>query len=262
MAGTIPGAGVYDDRDGHLVYSGSWAQASNPGLYASTESYTQVANDSVTFQFNGTQISYVYTMATNLGYFNILIDGNPVQTNVDGYLAPTGGNPNYLWQKIWTSNALAPGNHFIQIVATGTKNPSATDTYIAADAFIVGASYNDNSPSVTYSGTWNAEPATGLWGGDEHFSNVTSDKVTFAFTGTFVTYVYAPFTNMGIANISIDGVIQGTLDAYCPTNIFQGSKTFSGLTSGSHTLVVSVSGTKNSFSSNTYAIADQFIAAQ
>jgi hypothetical protein len=262
VGGTVPGAGVYDDRDAHLVYSGSWGQASNPGLYASTESYTQVANDSLTFQFSGTQISYVYTMATNLGYFNIMIDGNTIQSNVDGYLAPTGGNANYLWQKIWTYNGLTAGNHTIKIVATGTKNPSATDTYIAADAFIVGTSYNDNSPSVSYAGTWTSASAAGLWAGDEHYSNVTSNSVTFTFTGTFVTYVYAPFTNMGIANISIDGVSQGALDAYCPTNIFQGSKTFSGLTSGSHTLVVSVSGTKNSLSSDTYAVADQFIAAQ
>jgi len=260
---SYPGAGVYDDRDSHLVYSGSdWAQSSTAGLYDSTESYAWYAGDSVTFQFNGTQISYVYGMAENQGYSNIYIDGSLVQSNLDPYLAPSGLTANYLWQKLWTYGGLAPGNHTIQVVATGTHDPSATDHYITVDAFIVGTSYNDNSSSVSYSGTWTAATTTGLWDGDEHYTNTTGNSATFSFTGPFVTYVYSPFTNMGIANISIDGVSHGTLDEYCPTNIFQGSVTFSGLSAGSHTLTVAVSGSKNSASTGTYLTTDQFIAAQ
>jgi len=259
---TYPGAGIYDDRDSNLVYSGSdWWQASASGLYDSTESGAWYAGDSVTFQFSGTQISYVYSMSANQGYRNIYIDGSLVQSNLDAYLAPTGGTTNYLWQKLWTYGGLAPGNHTIQVIATGTNNPSATDHYITVDAFIVGTSYNDNSSSVSYSGTgWTTTTATGLWNGDEHYTNATGASATFSFTGPFVTYVYAPFTNMGIASISIDGVSYGTLDEYCPTNIFQGSVSFSGLSSGSHTLTVSVSGSENSGSSGTYLTTDDFIA--
>ena len=257
------GAGVYDDRDSRLSYSGSCFRLEPLlGLYDSTESYTHNANDSVTFQFSGTQISYAYTMALNIGYANIYVDGTLVQSNLDGYLAPTGITANFLWQKLWTYGGLAAGNHTIKVVATGTNDGSATDSYITLDAFIVGTSYNDNSSSVSYSGAWTGASVAGPWDGDEHFTNTTGNSATFSFTGPFVTYVYAPFTNMGIANLSIDGISYGTLDEYCPTNIFQGSRTFSGLSAGSHTFTVSVSGSSNSASSGTYLTTDQFIAAQ
>ena len=261
---SVPGAGIYDDRDSHLVYTGSdWWQASASGLYDSTESGAWYEGDSVSFQFSGTQISYVYSMSSNQGYRDIYIDGGLVQSNLDAYLAPTGGTTNYLWQKLWTYGGLPPGTHTIEVVATGTNDPSATDHYITVDAFIVGTSYNDNSSSVSYSGSgWTTTTNSSLWDGDEHFTNTTGNSATFSFTGPFVTYVYAPFTNMGIANISIDGTSYGTLDEYCPTNIFQGSVSFSGLSSGSHTFTVSVSGSSNSGSSGDYLTTDQFIAAQ
>ena len=71
----------------------------------------------------------------------------------------------------------------------------------------------------------------------------------------------APHPNMGVANITIDSVSHGTLDAYNANNIFQGSITFP-LSPGSHTLTVTVSGSANPLSSAAYVIADQFLTSQ
>jgi len=254
---TPPGAGVYDDRDSRLVYSGTWLQNSYSLLYSGTQSYSNTANSSVSFTFTGTTVSYVYGLAANLGYANIYIDGSLVQSNLDLYLSAGSA-----WQKIWTRTGLSSGNHTIQVVATGNKNPSATDAYVTVDAFIVGISRNDNDPAASYVGTWSSNTDPGLWNGDQHYSNTTGSYVSFSFTGSFVTFVYALNYNLGIINITIDGSSYGTLDAYNSTVAWQVSKTFSGLSSGSHTFVATVSGTKNAAATDYYITADQFVAFQ
>ena len=134
------GAGVYDDRDSRLLYLGGWQQSAQTGPYDSTQSYTQNANASVSFQFYGTTISYAYAMSLNIGYANVYIDGSLVQSNLDGYLAPTGSTANFVWQKLFTYSGLTLGNHTIKVVATGTNDGMATASYVTADAFIVSTS--------------------------------------------------------------------------------------------------------------------------
>lgn len=259
----IPGAGAYDDADySHLSYTGTWYQNTYPSLYAGTQNYTNVAGSSVSFTFTGTTVSYVYGMASNLGYANVYIDNSLASSNLDEYSAPTGTTENTVWQKLVTYTGLSSGTHTIKVVATGNNDGLATDSIITVDAFIVGISRNDNDAAVSYTGSWTSPGTlTGLWNNDQHYSNTTGNSFTFSFSGTFVTYVYAPHPNMGIANITIDGVSHGTLDEYNANNIFQGSITFP-LSAGSHTLTVTVSGSKNSASSATYVIADQFLASQ
>ncbi len=207
----------------------------------------------MTFQFSGTQISYVYSMASNLGYANIYIDGSLVQSNLDAYLA---GSSNYLAQKLWTYGGLAAGNHTIKVQATGTKNPASSDQYIVVDAFIVGTSYNDNASAVSYTGTWKVAKRQRRACGMEMSITLEQHKQQrdVQFYGvTFVTYVSRAFHQHGNRQHNDRrNEDYGTLDEYCPTNTFQGSRTFSGLSAGSHTFTITVSGSKNSASSATY----------
>ena len=178
---SIAGAGVYDDRDARVSYSGTWYQNNYSSLYASTQTYSNAPGSSVSFAFTGTTVSYVYGMASNLGYANVYIDGTLVSTNLDEYSAPTGSTENSVWQKLVTYTGLSSGTHTIKVVVTGSKNPGATDSYITVDAFIVGTSRNDNDPAVAYTGAWTPGTVTGLWQTDEHYSNITGNSFTFSF---------------------------------------------------------------------------------
>lgn len=102
---------------------------------------------------------------------------------------------------------------------------------------------------------------TGDWNGN-HQSTDTAGSATFVFAGTFATYVFSTNTNRGYASISIDGVSQGTVDQYATLTEPQFSKSFSGLSSGIHTITVSWTGQQDSGSSGSYVAVDAFIAAE
>jgi hypothetical protein len=82
---------------------------------------------------------------------------------------------------------------------------------------------------------------------------------SLAFTGTGVTWVTATGPAEGKASVTIDGVSMGTLDLYSPTVQWQVTKSYSGLTSGTHTIVVTVLGTKNGSSTGTTVTLDAFV---
>jgi hypothetical protein len=252
-----PGVGAYDDRDSRITYAGTWQTNTYSLLYSGTQSYSSTANSSASFTFNGTSVTYVYSMAANIGYANIYIDGSLVASNLDGYLASGTA-----WQKLWTSSTLAAGNHTIQVVATGNKNALATAANVTVDAFIVGTSHDDGT-GFTYSGSgWTSNSDSDLWGGGQHFSDVSGDYATYTFSGSFVTYSFTYNYNIGIFNISVDGVSYGSIDAYLPAVAWQSGYTIGGLSAGTHTLKVTVSGTKNASATDTYVTVDRVITEQ
>jgi hypothetical protein len=62
-----------------------------------------------------------------------------------------------------------------------------------------------------------------------------------------------------MARVTIDGVSKGTVDLYASTVSWQVVKAYSGLTSGSHIIVVTVLGTKNPASAGTLIVVDAFV---
>ena len=122
-------------------------------------------------------------------------------------------------------------------------------------------STDDASPAVSYSGSWTLLKGDQVWSGDEHSSAGAGDSATFAFRGPSVVYVYAPYPNMGIAEVSIDGQSVGTIDEYCPSKVYQASRIFAGLTPGDHTITVTALGTKRREALGAYVTVDAFITA-
>jgi hypothetical protein len=68
-------------------------------------------------------------------------------------------------EPVFTSATLTSGSHTLEVEATGTKNPSATDSFVAVDAFEVTPSdaappppppttatrFEETDPSIAYS---------------------------------------------------------------------------------------------------------------
>jgi hypothetical protein len=89
---------------------------------------------SVTVNFTGTYLSWIGIKGPLYGIASVSVDGGTAQP-VDLY------SPSSVFKtSVWNTGTLASGTHTVKITWTGTKNPSATNTYIGVDAFdVVGA---------------------------------------------------------------------------------------------------------------------------
>lgn len=120
---------------GRFDYRGSWLSC--PGcinrtqLFHASVTSTAVVGDSVSFRFSGTGVDLYGLRASNQGIATVLIDGVEVGT-ADYYGKVRVGN-----QLIWSSAALAPGEHTLTLVSTGAENPSASGGDINVDRVVV-----------------------------------------------------------------------------------------------------------------------------
>jgi hypothetical protein len=62
-----------------------------------------------------------------------------------------------------------------------------------------------------------------------------------------------------MATVTIDGIVRRTVDLYAPAVHWQVLESYGDLAPGSHTVVVTVLGTKNASSANTRVIVDAFV---
>jgi beta-galactosidase GanA len=121
---------TYDDTDPALQYSGNWSHVSNQsytgGDYKNTESFSNVAGDSMSVTFTGTAVDWIGSKASNHGYADVYIDGVKQQT-VDAY-----GSQNQA--VLFKATGLSDSQHTLKIVVDGTRDSSSGGTYVSIDA--------------------------------------------------------------------------------------------------------------------------------
>ena len=144
----------------------------------------------------------------------------------------------------------------------GDSTSTAVDsTHLALDLNATGGyTYDDTASALQYTGAWtHVGPEQSYTAGDyqrtESFSNTTGDHVDVPFTGTAVRYITSKANNHGIADIAIDGTKVASVDTYGSGNRVVAYQT-SGLSNGPHTLTITVSGTKNAASGDTFVSVD------
>jgi beta-galactosidase GanA len=149
-----------------------------------------------------------------------------------------------------------------QADATSTATVSTSLDNVNLDE-AAGYTYDDTSSALDYSGDWtHAGPSAGYTSGDydqtESWSTQAGASMTLDFTGTAVQWIGPKNTNGGIADVYLDGSLAATVDTYSPAGkLFQQvlfSKT--GLSAGSHTLQIVVTGTQNPDSSADTVVID------
>lgn len=124
--------------------------------------------------------------------------------------------------------------------------------------------------TFTLPNPWTVSTPTGLTppghvGGSVFHSSTTNGTLTFTFSGTGVALVYAKWHNRGIAAVSVDGGPETTVDMYAAGTsdlaTVQTQQVFpvaSGLSNGTHTLRVRVTGTRNPAASSVLVNVDAF----
>ncbi|MHB1419208.1 MAG: IPT/TIG domain-containing protein, partial [Bacillota bacterium] len=136
---------------------------------------------------------------------------------------------------------------------------SVASPALAADYAII----QENDAAFAYSGTWSS-PYYGdgsASGGNYKYSNTKDATVTATIYGTGFQWIARPSSDSGIAEVTVDGVVESRVDLYNPSTIYQQivfQKT--PLTRGTHTVVIRVTGDRNQSSSGTYVTIDAFKA--
>jgi hypothetical protein len=254
----------YDDTNAALTYSGTFTHATGYASdYDGTESWSDIAGNTVSFTFTGTSVQWITSLANNHGYANIYLDGTLVASNVDTYASSSVNQ-----YAAYTASGLSYGSHTLEIYVDGTKDSSSAGTYVTTDAMIVGTGTTtevDDAPSssVVYTGSHWTHGSTGSSNYDntESFDLTAGDYVSFSFTGTGVEWIAPVSNNGGYANIYIDGtLVASNITTYnANTSYQQVIWSDSGLSNTSHTIKILVDGTKPAASTNTYVQVDAFI---
>ncbi|MBI5197866.1 MAG: hypothetical protein HZA19_04575 [Nitrospirae bacterium] len=239
-----------------MAYTGSWTNLTDANESGGTYKASNTTASTATFSFVGIGIFWMADPWSDLGKAKVYMDG-VLDATVSTY------SPSNLYQiPVYSRTDLDPGPHTLTIEVTGTNVTASTDTFVDIDAFDVvspATRYEETNGSVTYAGTWSNASDTNASGGSYQSSSSAGASATFTFTGSQVSWISDVWWDLGIANVYIDGVLDTTVDLYNPANLYQQVVyTKSGLVSGTHTIKIEVTGTKNAASGNDYIDLDAF----
>ncbi|MGG1516116.1 alpha-L-fucosidase [Paenibacillus oryzisoli] len=249
-----------DDRSPLITYTGNWADQSNSNYFKSTDRNSGETGASAEYTFTGTGIRLITKKNSNLGIFDIYIDGTKVET-YDSYAASADFDVT-----AYETTSLTNTAHTIKMVVTGTKNPSSSGYNVNLDLFEYSVNppaqpsdtiVDDTNAGITYTGAWNHISRSTSYDGTISYSSTLNDAAEYTFTGTGVKL----YTQKGVAggkfDIYLDGVLQTTFDSYAAS---QQNKVLAysnqALTAGSHTIKMVVKHTKNANSNNYFAHLD------
>jgi hypothetical protein len=239
------------DNDPSVAYNG-WADvadaAANGGFYR----MSSVKNDKVTWTSSATKtLTWVTRKGPDQGKASLTIDGTD-EGSVDLYAASAAS-----FSKAYTG--LTNRAHTVVITVLGTKNAASTGFNVRLDAFVVGATTTQESdPAIQYD-TWKSTTQALATDGTFRSATVATATVTVRFTGTSIDWITRRGKPNGMATVSIDGVNKGVVDLYQKTAVWQSPVTYAGLSTGAHTMVISVLGQKNAAATGTEVLVDGFI---
>ena len=264
-SGATAATATINDSDPNIMYTGGgWA--AYPGRPAALGDLnndvhaTRNNGDSVSYTFKGTGIAYVSERSDGYGTVQVALDGS-VQTIVD---ANAPGIHNQGGQTLYSISGLASGQHTLTLTKTGGAFMLLDDfviqTAVGPRATPNGQLINDTDPQVTYAGSgwgyYNGRPGSVYdVQNDVHATTNNGDSVSFAFTGSGVSYVSELSDGYGQVEVYLDGALQATVDANAPGVHNAGGQILfsrSGLSSGQHTL-------KLVKKSGVYMLLDAFI---
>lgn len=239
------------ESDPPVTYNG-WRGVADATANGGTYRVSSTKKDKITWASPSTaSITWVTLTGPDRGNANVTIDGVN-KGNVDLFSSTQVSSSK-------TFPGLLSQVHSVVIKVLGTKNSASTGTNVVLDAFIVGPyTTQDSSPTVTYD-TWKGAMSVNASMGAYRFATATAARMSIGFTGTQIDWITATGKTYGMAEVTIDGVLQGTVDLYRATQTWKASLTFGGLSAGPHTFEIHVLGQKNALATGTKVVVDGFL---
>jgi hypothetical protein len=158
--------------------------------------------------------------------------------------------------------ALVPGQSYTVDVNPGTASTLVTGAdgavvAAATQAARVGLVQQEDTAAATYS--WARTTIASAYGGSFVSERAAGARATYTFSGASVVWYTNTGPAQGRAHVSIDGVAKGGFNQFASGAHYKVPRTFSGLGSGTHTLVIAVDGVKGSTSgTDTFVGIDAF----
>ena len=123
--------GTYDDFDPSILLTGAWERDDAfEQAFEHTVSYTATPGAEIRFAFEGHELTYVFTRASNRGTAAVSIDGAAKGT-IDLYSVEPE------WQSSARFTGLGEGRHLLVIRATGERRAASTGNFVDLDALRV-----------------------------------------------------------------------------------------------------------------------------
>jgi hypothetical protein len=241
---TTPGGGTWALENVDKAWSGGSA---NVGTGTAARSLTAGAR--AEFTFNGTGVSWIGMRGPSSGLADVYLDGAFV-SRVDLYSATE-----QVQAVLLSLTDLAAGQHTLRIDVVGDKNAASSSTIVMVDAFDVVVTLpqlpvtrsQDSAAGVVYSGTWVTGARFSYWSGEfATLSQTAGAQATFTFSGTSIRWIGERRRSGGIARVYLDGAFVADVDTYWWLQDEFQATLFSrtGLTPGTHTLTIEVTGQK------------------
>jgi hypothetical protein len=239
-----------EETERSLTYVGDWTASDSNSASGKSFAYAGSSGASLTIRFVGTQLSWIAKTSPLYGTAEVKVDGAGVES-VDLYSAAVA------WQQVvWQSDTLSLGPHTVTIAWTGKKAAAATGTNINVDAIevhgILTGRYQETNAKLVYSGTWKATSDTSASGESFKFVNSSGAAVTIHFNGIALAWLAKKGPAYGEAQVTVDGGSPVNIDLYNADVLWRQEVWNSGtLGSGSHTVIIQWSGTKNAAATDT-----------
>ena len=136
------------------------------------------------------------------------------------------------------------------------KNETTPSTSVTLNV----GTYQEDNAALVYTGTWKSRTSNDYDNNALKLGTATNSAVEFTFNGTSFEWYGTKANNRGIATIYIDGKEVKSVDAYASstafTELLYKSDT---LASGTHTVKIVASGSKNPLSSNIQIDLDKIV---
>lgn len=247
-----PAAIELADADAAVAYGG-WRGVVDPAANGGGYRVSGVRNERATWRSSSaaTSVTWVARTGPDRGLAGVTIDGTNKGT-VDLYAASAG-----------SVSIVYPGlkgaRHTIVIKVLGTKRAASTGTSVTIDALSAGSVVaDDRDPGIRY-GSWVSTGQAAATDGTYRSTSAKGATASVTFSGTSIEWITARARGHGRASVTIDGVSKGIVDLYASTTSFRSVVSYAGLSAGTHTMVITVLGTKNAAASGTKIVIDGFV---
>lgn len=156
------------------------------------------------------------------------------------------------------SSRLVPGQRYTVLVApSGTSVTDLAGNALATStaAFRALTAIQENSPALSYG--WRGVRTSLAHGGLYVQERLGGASVTYAFTGTGITWYTITGPDQGTADVYVDGVRRAFVNNFATRTTYRVPRTISGLTNARHTLQIVVRGARGAASgTNTLVSVD------
>jgi alpha-amylase len=248
-----------------ITYSGNWYSNESPLHSGGVAALTNAPGARVTLSFTGTGITWVGVVDGYSGLATAYVDGT--MKIVDSY-----ANPAAYQHAVYGVRGLNAGPHTLTIEVTHERAGKTEGSWVWIDAFDIengqpvpggiaasSGHVEENNPALIFTGRWYGHSGPDHNGGGAVLATDTGSRATITFNGTGVSWSGFRDEWSGVARVYVDNELKATIDTYLsPSQAHTVPYSIDGLASGTHSMTIEATGTRNQSSKGSWIWLDSF----